>query len=341
MGDSSLTAQDLQPAIVQRLKRTISHGELAHAYLLVGPNGSGKREIAQWLALCLFCLHVHDGQPDMTCAECQRILSGNHPDVVVAKADGRQIKVDQIRHLKAEFAKTGMEGQRKVFIIEDADKMTVSAANSLLKFIEEPGPGIYILMLTNNKNAVLPTIQSRTQVIELQPLNKEVTKRLLDQQGIPEYLRPIILGLTDSAEQAAQWCANDWFAKAVDAVIHWFKEIGQGDPLAFVDVQTVMKNLALEREQQLVMLDLMALIWRDALVLKADHQAAGSSIYFKQWQSMIEQATLRDSMQAIIKASQVTLEAHQLFLQNISFQNVVEQQTLRILKILKEAASRS
>lgn len=337
MSDRSLTAQELQPAIVQRFQRTIDHEELAHAYLFVGPSGSGKHELAQWLALRLFCRHVQEGQPDLTCPECQRILSGNHPDVVTAHADGRQIKIDQIRHIKAEFAKTGMEGQRKVFIIEDADKMTVSAANSLLKFIEEPGPGIYIFLLTNNKNAVLPTIQSRTQVIELQPLNKEITNQMLDQQGIPEYLRPVVLGLTDSATQAAEWCTNDWLAKAIDAVVHWFQEIGQGDPIAFVDVQTVMKGLATDREHQSVMLDLMALIWRDALVLKSTQATKSVHLYFAQWQQIISQVITRYSVTAVIRASEVTLEAHRLMEQNMSFQNVVEQQTLRILQIMKEA----
>ena len=329
----SLTAQDLQPAIVERFQHIISNGELAHAYLFVGPNGSGKQELAQWLALSIFCSHRQAGQPDFTCDECQRILSGNHPDVVRATAEGRQIKVDQIRHLKAEFTKSGMEGQKKVFIIEDADKMTVSAANSLLKFIEEPGAGIYIFLLTNNKNAVLPTIQSRTQIIELQPLAKTITQELLDGQKIPEYLRSVILGLTDSAEQAAQWVADDWLAKANDVVMQWFKELAQGDPVAFVDIQTAMKGLASEREKQLLMLDLMALIWRDGLVAKL-MPAETDQLYFQQWQQIIVNGVQRYSMHQLIQVSQVTLEAHQMLGQNISFQNVAEQQTLRILKLL-------
>ena len=73
-----------------------------------------------WLALRLFCLHLQNGEPDLTCPECQRILSGNHPDVVVAKPEGRQIKVDEIRHLKDEFTKSAVEGTKKLFVIHDA-----------------------------------------------------------------------------------------------------------------------------------------------------------------------------------------------------------------------------
>ena len=188
-------------------------------------------------------------------------------------------------------------------------------------------------MLTNNKNAVLPTIQSRTQIIELQPLAKTITQELLDGQKIPEYLRSVILGLTDSAEQAAQWVADDWLAKAIDVVMQWFKELAQGDPVAFVDIQTAMKGLASEREKQLLMLDLMALIWRDGLVAKL-MPAETDQLYFQQWQQIIVNGVQRYSMHQLIQVSQVTLEAHQMLGQNISFQNVAEQQTLRILKLL-------
>ncbi|MGN1284323.1 MAG: DNA polymerase III subunit delta', partial [Candidatus Limosilactobacillus intestinavium] len=185
----------------------------------------------------------------------------------------------------------------------------------------------------NNKNAVLPTIQSRTQVIEMRPLPKEITKQMMDDQSIPEYLRSVALGLTDSAEQAAKWVADDWLAKAVDAVVQWYKELTNGDPVAFVGVQTVMKGLANDRERQQVILDLMALIWRDALVIKTK-AATDSNLYFVQWKQIINQGLLRYQTSQIIQVSQVTLEAHQLLEQNINFQNVAEQQTLRILQIL-------
>ena len=155
----------------------------------------------------------------------------------------------------------------------------------------------------------------------------------MDSKKIPEYLRSIILGLTDSAEQAAQWVADDWLAKAIDTVVQWFKELVQGDPVAFVDIQTVMKGLASEREKQLLMLDLMALIWRDGLVAKL-MPAESNQLYFQQWQEIIVNGVQRYSMHQLIQASQVTLEAHQMLGQNISFQNVAEQQTLRILKLL-------
>lgn len=328
-----LTATDLQPTIVKRLAQTIQNNELAHAYLLVGSTGSGKEALAQWLTLCIFCTNLQNGHPDGKCAECQRVLSGNHPDVVTAEVTGRQIKVDQIRHIKEEFTKTGMESDKKVFIINDADKMTVGAANSLLKFIEEPGPGVYIIMLTSNKNAVLPTIQSRTQVIEMMPLPRKMVNRILESVGIPQYLIPVMNGITKSPDDALSLMKDDWFSKAVNVIIEWYKELGNNDPMAFVDVQEHLIKLAGERSQQLVLLDLMALIWRDTVVLTTGIDDV-NQYHFVQWLTYLKQVVTHHNVKQIVEASRVTLEGRQFLDENINFQNVCEQETLRILKVL-------
>lgn len=324
-------AEVLQPQMVARFKQIIDQGELAHAYLLVGQSGAGKKALAQWLALRLFCQHVQDGEPDGSCPECERILSGNHPDVVVAKAEGRQIKVDQVRHLKAEFTKTGMEGQTKVFLIEDAEKLTVSAANSLLKFIEEPGPGVYILMLTTNKNAVLPTIQSRTQVLDLFPLSHEAVDQNLKAAGVPDYLRPVMLGITTDPDLAKSLIADDWFAKAVKAVWGWFKLLAQGNTMAFVNVTTTLVPLVNDRQQAVVMLDLITMLWRDGLMLQND---LADRLHYRQWEPELEQLVGQLTHRQILQASELTLECRKLLDQNLSFQTVAEQLTLRQLAVI-------
>lgn len=324
-----LKAEKLQPTILHRFQQVISHHELAHAYLLVGPDGAGKQELTQWLTLMLFCPHVKDGQPDLTCAECQRVLSGNHPDVVVAKADGRQIKVDQVRHLKAEFTKSGMEGQQKVFIIEDADKLTTGAANSLLKFIEEPGPGIYIFMLSNNKNAVLPTIQSRTQVVEMQPLSVDSLKEQLTTAGVPTGLQSIVMGLTDSVTEAQAWMQDDWLKQVVKNIVRWFKLVASGNFESFIEIQSAFVPLMSGHDEEATCLDLMSLIWRDALVIAAQAQGC---LYYQHFQATIQAAVNQLTVDQVLHASKIALTSRKLLDQNISFQNVAEQSTLRMLK---------
>ncbi|MGX7773864.1 DNA polymerase III subunit delta' [Limosilactobacillus fermentum] len=333
--ERELTATALQPEITARFASLIERGTLAHAYLLVGNVNMGTVALATEVALRLFCPHQDDqGHPDRTCPECQRVLSGNHPDVVVARPEGRQIKVDQVRYLKAEFSKTGVEGEKKVFIIEEAETLTGSAANSLLKFIEEPGPGVYIFLLTPNKNAVLQTVQSRCQVIELRPLPSEMVKEQLQEAGVPEYLGPLAAGLGLSAKQGASLMEDDWLPTSVKLVFDWFKEVASGDPLSFVDVQTGFLKQGSDRAKQLVLLDLVTMVWRDALLLK-NRVTEPERLHFRQWQAEVAQLIMPSSAQQVLVASELTLEGRHLLDQNISFQNVVEQLTLRLLLVMK------
>ena len=327
MTESLLTANDRQPQLVKRLQGLIDHNELAHAYLLVGPSGSGKKLLAQWVALRLFCLSPVNSQPDLTCDECQRILSNNHPDLVVAEPDGRQIKVDQIRHLKDEFSKSSVEGRQKVFIIEDAEKMTVNAANSLLKFIEEPGTDIYIFLLTTNKNAILPTIQSRTQVIELQPVSDEVGRELMTQAQIPDYLQPVIWGLTKSVDQAQELLENDWLSQVVKLLVPWVQKLAGGDWLAFVEVQTKWIPLAIDRAHQQVIFDLIMLVVRDLLFIKQG--VATNLIHFQHWYQPLSEVVNRLSSEQILFISERTLGLRHQLDQNINFQNILEQFVLQ------------
>ena len=326
-------AERLQPLVVKQLQTVLKNHELAHAYLFVGPTGSGKSEIAKWLALRLFCLHLQNGEPDLTCPECQRILSGNHPDVVVAKPEGRQIKVDEIRHLKDEFTKSAVEGNRKLFIIHDAEKMTNNAANSLLKFIEEPGPGIYILMLTTNKSAVLPTIRSRTQIIELQPLQRAELEQVLTQNDIQRTERTVAIGLTDSVSEINEWRKDDWLKQAIGAITIWYQHVSKANMLSFVDVQTEIIKLATDRAKQQILLDLIALIWRDTLLI-ANGITDDQDLHFLQSKDLMVNTANSYSTSSLLTVSQETLTSRHLLDQNMAFQNVTEQLTIKIVQAL-------
>lgn len=118
---SKWQAERLQPAISQRLKKPWFKVNWHMPICLQARLDQGK-SIGAVDGPAPFCEQPQAGEPDGTCSECQRILSGNHPDVVTAAPEGRQIKVDTIRRLKAEFTKSGVEGSQKLFIIEDAEK---------------------------------------------------------------------------------------------------------------------------------------------------------------------------------------------------------------------------
>lgn len=155
----------IDQAQAEILKRAYSNKQLAHSFLFVANDQTIAINTAFWLA----CLYNCQGEnkPDGTCQNCQQILSGNHPDVLTVQLDDRQsLSIDQIRPLKEELAKSPVESQIRFFIIEQAQTLTLSAANALLNLLEEPIAPVVTILITNNLDQILPTIRSRTQIFK-------------------------------------------------------------------------------------------------------------------------------------------------------------------------------
>jgi len=135
------------------LKKSYSDGRLVHAYLFFGGSKDEKISVAKKFAKLVL------GDDEIT---SRLIDSDEHANVITIRPDGKNIKKEQIVFLKTEIAKKSIENRSKIYIIEDADKMSISATNSLLKFLEEPAPDIHIILISPSKEVLLPTIVSRT-----------------------------------------------------------------------------------------------------------------------------------------------------------------------------------
>lgn len=146
------------------LQQAFEEGRLVHSYLFVDTNDEQALNTAYWLACLDNC--VGEKKPDGSCQNCRQIISGNNPDVLLVTTDGKQsIGIEQIRFLKEELAKSPVQGKTRFFIINEAQKLTLSAANGLLNLLEEPVAPVVTILITNNTDQILPTIRSRVQVI--------------------------------------------------------------------------------------------------------------------------------------------------------------------------------
>lgn len=146
------------------LKRAYENKQLTHSYLFVDNDEDEALNTAYWLA-CLFNCSG-EVKPDGKCRNCQQIISGNHPDVLLVDSEGKNsLSIDQIRPLKEELAKSPVESSRRFFFIKEAEKLTLSAANALLNLLEEPVAPVVSILITNNVDQILPTIRSRVQVL--------------------------------------------------------------------------------------------------------------------------------------------------------------------------------
>lgn len=177
-------------ATVAALRATIAAGRISHAYLLTGPDQSGKRTLARAMAAALICTPPpeHD-RPCGECRHCRLIERDAHPDVrLVAPVENhRNVTIEQVRQVERDASLRPSEAARKVFIIRGVDGMAAPAANALLKTLEEPPEDTVLLLTTADTAAVLPTILSRCRETVLRPAPAaEIAAALVAQGQAPE-----------------------------------------------------------------------------------------------------------------------------------------------------------
>ena len=165
--------------IITMLQGMLTKGALPHALILAGPAGVGKGLTAQTLAAAILCGRTH---PFSICPNCAALARQSHAGFFRILPDGNAIKIDQIRALQHEAGLGAATGSR-VCIIEDAEKMTLQAGNSLLKLLEEPPDGFYFILLTSSPHALLGTIRSRCVMLKFLPLTADVLAQALADDG--------------------------------------------------------------------------------------------------------------------------------------------------------------
>ncbi len=191
-------------------------GGLAHAYVLVGPPHVGKMTVALHLAQLVNCEDPDPG-PCLTCRQCTRIASGHHADVQVTGLPstedgglGTQIRIEQMREIRKQASLRPYEGRTRVFILEDAALLTTEAANSLLKYLEEPPPNVLLVLLTPDEDALLPTVLSRCQRLELRPMPRAALGQVLTADyGVDEEQATLIARLSGGCPGWAISAARD------------------------------------------------------------------------------------------------------------------------------------
>lgn len=176
-----------QSHIVRHFQGAISRGRLAHAYVLCGPDGVGKALFARELAKTLLCEKVDESGGNSTvnkdacdaCKSCRTADKNENPNLLWITPAYKAIPISSIQELDRLAALKPVESRRRVFVVEEAEKMSLDAANCLLKTLEEPPPGVVILLTTTSLLRLPRTIVSRCQVLRFHPLGPDVLKHLI------------------------------------------------------------------------------------------------------------------------------------------------------------------
>lgn len=317
-----------QAEIIERFKKMKAREQLQHAYIFDGLAGVGKYDLAIWVSQMLYCKRPKvDGAPCLECNQCQRIAAGEHPDVVTLKADGASIKVRQVRQIKEEFSKSGVESRKKILIVEEMEKMTVSAANSLLKFIEEPEGQILIMLLTEEIQKLLPTITSRCQIIHFKRMNVKDRVASIEDKGIARESATILAYLTQDSQVAEEIHSDEDFQEILQTVWQWFVLVNKNKDQAFIYVHTNIMPLVQSSKESKLILDLLLILYRDLMTLSFNQERL---LAFSKYESQLEQLARVSNPENISHNLALILNAEKKLSTYVAAQGLFEQIALNI-----------
>ena len=238
--------KDCQPQKYERFVRILEQNQLNHAYLFSGYFGS--LEMALFLAKSLFCTDKQGVLPCESCRSCKLIDQEEYPDVTIVRPINQIIKTERIRELVGQFSQSGIESQRQVFIIEQADKMHLNAANSLLKVIEEPQSEVYIFFLTNDEVKILPTIRSRTQIFQFKKQEANLIFQL-EKLGLVKKKARLLAQFSQSQIEAEKLLNQATFWTLVEESERLFSDILSRRRESYLQVAK-LASLADDKEKQ-------------------------------------------------------------------------------------------
>lgn len=254
--------------VKDHLRKAIEYHKVSHAYILSGEEGMGRKTLARAFAMTLLC-EKSDKEPCMQCHACRQILSGNHPDVIwVTHEKPGSIGVDDIRtQINDTIYIKPYSSAYKIYMVDEAEKMTVQAQNALLKTIEEPPSYAVLILMTTNPEAFLPTILSRCIQLKLRPLKDSVVSTYLTQtMGVPEDKADIYAAFArGNLGKAIHLASSEEFALLYRQVLNLLKNIREMDIPMLLDY---IKKLQEDQLDLTECLDFMQLWYRDILMFK-------------------------------------------------------------------------
>lgn len=258
-----------QKQIVDHFQNALESGKISHAYIINGERSSGKEFIAKIFAMALQC-EEPGIEPCNECHSCKQALSGNHPDIIkVAHEKPATIGVEDIRSgVNNDVVIKPYSSKWKIYIINEAEKMTVQAQNALLKTLEEPPAYAVIMLLTSNPEALLPTVQSRCVVMNMKPVPDDMVKNyLMKELHIPDYKADVCTAFArGNLGKAKALAASEEFDNIKTEAVSLLKYIRD---MEITDIMSAIKKINDYKIDINDYLDILSVWYRDVLLFKA------------------------------------------------------------------------
>ena len=296
------------------LSNSIKSNMISHAYMFEGPNGVGKNTMARELAAILL--------------EMENLF--NSPDYIEIKPDGNSIKIAQIRKLQSDILFKPYKSY-KIYVIDEAQKMTVEAQNALLKTLEEPPKYAIIILITDNKESLLDTIKSRCEIIKFTPIPMREVANYLTMSGVDEKRASLLANFSrGSMKKAIELSESEDFHLMREEVQKYVETFLGGNLIEIMDIQSSIEKY---KDQITNVLDLMINYFRDIMMVKEN--VDNSMIINLDRLVFIKNMSNKTTYSQLSKIIDIIEETKNKLRSNCNFNISIQVMTLNIYEVIK------
>lgn len=311
-----------QEQIKEHLQNALATGKISHAYILNGEKSSGKEFIARIFAMALQC-ERKSSAPCQECRSCKQALSDNQPDIIrVLHEKPNTVSVDDIRaQINNDVAIKPYSSPYKVYILNEAEKMTVQAQNAILKTLEEPPEYTVIILLTTNVNSLLPTILSRCVVLNMKPVADELIRKfLMKEMQVPDYKAEVCTAFArGNVGKAKLLASSEDFENVKNEVLGLLKYI---QDMELYEMTAAIKKINEYKLDVNDYLDICAIWYRDVLLFKATKDV--NHLVFREEVQALRSVALRSSYEGIETVIEALDKAKSRLNANVNFDLTME-----------------
>lgn len=308
--------------IISHLQNAVKMNKVSHAYIFGGEHGSGKKLLASLFAMTLQC-EAGGIEPCMQCTSCRKALSKNHPDIInITHEKPNSIGIEEIRkQLIDDVAIRPYESRYKIYIVNDAQKMTLQAQNALLKTIEEPPAYAVILLLADNPDSLLPTISSRCVTLNLKPVGDNLVKTyLMERMHIPDYQAEVDAAFAQgNIGKARQMASSEEYMEVMENSLRLVKYAQNMQLYELVDA---VKEMTADKDNIQEYLNIFSMWFRDVLLFKATREV--DSLVFRQEINEIRERAQRSSYEGLERIIEAIHTAGVRLKANVNFELTME-----------------
>ena len=310
--------------IIKYIQNAVTADAVSHAYILNGERGSGKKLLANLFAMSIQCQdREEDGEACGKCQSCRQVMSGNQPDIIkVTHEKPNTISVDDIRvQVNDDIVIRPYSSRYKIYIIADADMMTVQAQNALLKTIEEPPSYAVIMLLTENAEVLLPTIRSRCVMMKLRNIKDQLVKKyLMEHLEVPDYKADVCVAFAQgNMGKAIMLAQSDHFNEIKEEAVHLLRNISEMTAAELTEAVRRCMSYKLEINDYL---DVIAIWYRDVLIYKATKNV--DRVVFSDQMKYIKERASKSSYEGIENILDALEKAKARIKANVNFELTME-----------------